>query len=297
MARRICVLFAIRGQRRRCPALNEEICAVCCGTGREQTIDCPLECEYLRDARRHEKLPRSIQRPCQSGNRAVRPVHERAPAIDDRSRSVAAGGSGGNAGTVDLDLRDALEALVTTYKTADSGLIYESRPANAIAAQAADRFTHGLQQFREDVAKRSASHSIRDKDILGCWCSGREWNTSAVTAAAKAGPSPSRCTRSCRRHPIRPRAERHRHHGLIPRRDDMRARLIKSAKSARGASFRLRRPHLGALGFHARPIRFFLPGHSRRSVTRPIRSLPPGRQPLRAVPESRKGWHFLSVVI
>jgi hypothetical protein len=70
-------------------------------------------------------------------------------------------------GAVDLDLRDALEALVTTYKTADSGLIYESRPANAIAAQAADRFTHDLQQFREDVAKRSASHSIRDKDILG----------------------------------------------------------------------------------------------------------------------------------
>ena len=70
-------------------------------------------------------------------------------------------------GSVDLDLRDALEALVTTYKTADSGLIYESRPANAIAAQAADRFTHDLQQFREDVAKRSASHNIRDKDILG----------------------------------------------------------------------------------------------------------------------------------
>ena len=70
-------------------------------------------------------------------------------------------------GAVDLDLRDALAALVTTYKTAASGLIYESRPVNAIAALAADRFTRGLQRFREDAAQRSASHAIRDKDILG----------------------------------------------------------------------------------------------------------------------------------
>lgn len=164
----LCAVCDSRPARRRCPALNEEICAVCCGTGREQTIDCPLECEYLRDARRHEKLPpldpKTLPNPEIELSDRFMNEHQQLTIVLGRLLLVAAVET---PGSVDLDLRDALEALVTTYKTADSGLIYESRPANAIAAQAADRFTHGLQQFREDVAKRSASHSIRDKDILG----------------------------------------------------------------------------------------------------------------------------------
>ena len=39
------------------PGVNGEICTICCGTEREQTIDCPLECEYLREAHPHEEVP------------------------------------------------------------------------------------------------------------------------------------------------------------------------------------------------------------------------------------------------
>ena len=163
-----CAVCEARPARRRCPALNEEICAVCCGTGREQTIDCPLECEYLRDARRHEKLPpldpKTLPNPEIELSDRFMNEHQQLTIVLGRLLLVA---SVETPGAVDLDLRDALEALVTTYKTAESGLIYESRPVNAIAAQAADRFTRDLQQFRENVTKRSASHSIRDKDILG----------------------------------------------------------------------------------------------------------------------------------
>lgn len=42
--------------KRHCPALELDICAQCCGTEREETISCPLDCAYLRDARQHEKL-------------------------------------------------------------------------------------------------------------------------------------------------------------------------------------------------------------------------------------------------
>ena len=70
-------------------------------------------------------------------------------------------------GSVDSDMRDALEALVATCKTADAGLIYQSRPANAIAARLADRFTAELERFREEVAKRPAGPALRNKDILG----------------------------------------------------------------------------------------------------------------------------------
>jgi hypothetical protein len=70
-------------------------------------------------------------------------------------------------GTVDQDMRDALDALTRTYKTADSGLVYESRPANGIAAAVADRFQQEIRQFREQVAQQTGSHSVRDKDLLG----------------------------------------------------------------------------------------------------------------------------------
>jgi len=70
-------------------------------------------------------------------------------------------------GAVDLDMRDALDALTRTYKTADSGLVYESRPANGIAAAVADRFQREVQQFREHMAQQSGAHTVRDKDLLG----------------------------------------------------------------------------------------------------------------------------------
>jgi hypothetical protein len=70
-------------------------------------------------------------------------------------------------GTVDFDLRDTLGSLTQTYRTAESGLIYESRPANAIAAAVADRFQQEIGQFRENIAQQSGSHSVRDKDLLG----------------------------------------------------------------------------------------------------------------------------------
>ncbi|MGD0578410.1 MAG: hypothetical protein ABSC08_05725 [Bryobacteraceae bacterium] len=164
----LCGLCDLRPSRRLCPSLHKEICAVCCGTGREETIDCPLDCEYLRDARRHEKLPpldpKTLPNPEIELSDQFMNEHQQLAIVLGRLLLIAAVET---PGAVDLDMREALEAIVKTYKTAESGLIYESRPANAIAARAADRFTLELQRFREDVVKRSASHTIRDKDILG----------------------------------------------------------------------------------------------------------------------------------
>lgn len=70
-------------------------------------------------------------------------------------------------GTVDFDLRETLASLTQTYRTAESGLIYESRPANMIAAAVAERFQREIGEFRESIAQLSGSHTVRDKDLLG----------------------------------------------------------------------------------------------------------------------------------
>ncbi len=53
-----CVICEVRTARRHCPGVRGEICSVCCGTERENTIACPFDCTYLREARLREKRPK-----------------------------------------------------------------------------------------------------------------------------------------------------------------------------------------------------------------------------------------------
>ena len=39
-----CPICEKRPAKRFCPAKGEKICAICCGEGREVTIDCPMDC-------------------------------------------------------------------------------------------------------------------------------------------------------------------------------------------------------------------------------------------------------------
>src|ERR1039458_9315295 len=50
-----CALCETRRPRRYCPGVRGEICTTCCGTEREMTVDCPPDCEFLLEARKHDK--------------------------------------------------------------------------------------------------------------------------------------------------------------------------------------------------------------------------------------------------
>jgi hypothetical protein len=164
----LCHLCQRRAARRYCPALERNICSVCCGTEREQSIGCPLDCEYLRDARYHERLPeldpKTLPNPEIELTDHFMDEHQDLIIVLGRLLFVAAMET---QGVVDSDMREALASLVTTYRTANSGLIYQARPDNAIAAAVVARFNQELDQFREDIAQRSPAHAILDKDLLG----------------------------------------------------------------------------------------------------------------------------------
>src|SRR3954447_6663195 len=53
---RVCAICRKRRPRRFCPGVNGDICPICCGTEREVTVNCPLDCIYLQEARHHEQL-------------------------------------------------------------------------------------------------------------------------------------------------------------------------------------------------------------------------------------------------
>ena len=50
-----CAICHIRKPRRFCPGVRGDICTICCGTEREVTVDCPWDCAYLQEARKHER--------------------------------------------------------------------------------------------------------------------------------------------------------------------------------------------------------------------------------------------------
>ena len=162
-----CRICDTRKPRRYCPGVSGDICSQCCGAEREVSINCPLDCQYLMEARLHEK-PVPVN-PEQVPNRDI-PVTEQfmreqqALLLFFGAKLVDAALT--TSGAVDNDIRDALEALIRTYRTLESGLYYETRPDNLVAGAIQEKIQESIETLRKESAEKGAP-SIRDADILG----------------------------------------------------------------------------------------------------------------------------------
>jgi hypothetical protein len=67
---------------------------------------------------------------------------------------------------VDLDAREAIESLVRTYRTLQSGLIYETRPQNPYAAGIQERLMKSIEELRKNMADEAGMATLRDADVL-----------------------------------------------------------------------------------------------------------------------------------
>lgn len=163
-----CKICNTRRPRRSCPGVGGDICSVCCGTGREETVSCPLDCVYLREARTHEK-PIGIdtkQIPnldIEVGDSFLR---ENEPLLEFLIQAFADAGLA-TPGAVDYDVREALDAMVRSYRTRDSGLYYETKPSNLVAASVQRRVGESLEEFRRALAEHQGLTTVRDADVLG----------------------------------------------------------------------------------------------------------------------------------
>lgn len=163
-----CVICNIRKPRRHCPGVNGEICSICCGTEREQTIDCPLECPWLRAAHEHERPPDLD--PASIPNQDITVTEEFLRSNEVVMAFIAMAlfeGAMKQQGATDWDMRDALEALVKTYRTAESGLIYETVPDNKFAAAIAANVREKLADLVKRETEARGASSLRDADVLG----------------------------------------------------------------------------------------------------------------------------------
>ena len=160
-----CPQCGLRKARRACPALSQQICAVCCGTKRLVEIACPADCAYLATAREHP--PAAVVRRQQDDLGAVVPFMQD---LDRRQSSLfflvltflARRPSSDLPPLIDDDVVDALNALATTYETAARGLIYEQRPPSLPA----DRLMNELKPLLADAGQGGGSAFERDAAVV-----------------------------------------------------------------------------------------------------------------------------------
>ena len=162
-----CAICETRRPRRFCPGVRGDICSICCGQEREVTVDCPLECEYLQEARRHDR-PAATD-PAQWPNQDLQVSEEFLVDHEDllmaMGRALAAAAFDAP-GTVDFDAREALEGLIRTHRTLESGVYYESVPPNPMAANVYRGVQAGAAEFRQAEQQRLGMSRTRDSDVL-----------------------------------------------------------------------------------------------------------------------------------
>ena len=156
-----CPLCLARPARRACPALDRDICPVCCGTKREGEIRCPATCGYLSSARAHP--PARIRRQQSEDLEILAPGM--AGLAESRQQLYLFcltlierfKGDGLDAAT-DADVAAALDALAGTYDAAAGGIIYEQQ-AGSVPAQ---RIVVGVRGVFEELGRGRPSGFAAD---------------------------------------------------------------------------------------------------------------------------------------
>jgi hypothetical protein len=163
-----CAICEIRRPRRFCPGVRGDICTICCGTEREETVNCPLECEYLQEAHLHERPERfdPAKIPNQDIKISEEFIAENAELLDYLSVELLRAALQ-IPGAVDLDIRDALEALIRTYRSLQSGIYYENLPQNALAVAIFSAMQDSVAKLRRAEQERRGLNTIRDAAVLG----------------------------------------------------------------------------------------------------------------------------------
>ena len=161
----LCPLCGIRKTRRACPAVNHQICTVCCGTKRLVEIACPADCIYLSTAREHPPAVavRRQQRDISQFVQALRDFNERQSQLFLAVNTAIVRYQPGDLhALVDDDVIEAAAALAATFETASRGVIYEHRPATRTAGHLAD----AIRQMLSEAGQRGGTAFERDAAVV-----------------------------------------------------------------------------------------------------------------------------------
>ena len=134
------------------------------------TVDCPLDCEYLREARKHESSRRSTRNAFPTATYGLRRAfsNRHHPLMAFLGRGRRRTRRSPYPGAADPDVREAMESLVPTYRTpARAESVYETRPVDSGGGGHIRRGAVGRPEFLRREQQEFGMTRTRDADVLG----------------------------------------------------------------------------------------------------------------------------------
>ena len=131
------------------------------------TIDCPSDCPYLIDARKHEFERRQIDWSSVPFADVQIPsafVMDNAPLIMALGHAVLIYALSSRL-LADPDAVASLQSLAETYRTLSKGVYYEKPPDYAIQRGLYDALKTAIENFKQTEAKRTGMTTVRDSAI------------------------------------------------------------------------------------------------------------------------------------
>lgn len=162
-----CPICERRKPTRFCPAKGESICAVCCGSGREVTIDCVPDCPHLIAAHRYEdEHPRQIppDTPLLDERVPQDLMHTQGEVLASIAHQ-AAKSCVAEPSARDSDLLNAIQSLAESYRTLSRGVYYERPPDGRVALQLYQAMAQFLNELRQELARRRGA-TPKDLEIF-----------------------------------------------------------------------------------------------------------------------------------
>jgi hypothetical protein len=163
-----CSICEKRKAVRYCPAKGEKICALCCGTEREVTINCPSDCPYLIAAHRYEdehkrELPPDAPFLEERIPQEILHTHQQLMAAVSYQIAKFAGAQ---PSMTDPDVLGGLIALAGTYKTLQSGLLYEKIPDIPVQRDFYLALSQFLTEIKQKAAEAGNSGAVKDLAVF-----------------------------------------------------------------------------------------------------------------------------------
>ena len=164
-----CPLCAKRRLERFCPAQGEKICAVCCGTERERTLDCPADCTHLIAAHRYEQEHRKSLAPGEMPFPDVEVsrdlIYEQQPLVNGFAHTLVKFSDQQRALT-DPEALAAISALAETYRTLVSGIYYEKPPEAPLPNALYAALGSFIQEYKQQQSASAGFAGLKDSAIF-----------------------------------------------------------------------------------------------------------------------------------
>lgn len=160
-----CRLCNKRPVKRSCPALREQICAVCCATKRLVDITCTEDCRYLESAQRHPAAVVKKQIDADVGilMATIGRLSEQQLQLFFLLQSmVLAYKPEGLARLTDLDVALTAGALASSLETASKGVIFEEATGSVVA----EGLRRALKPVIDEVTKGGGSRVEREVALV-----------------------------------------------------------------------------------------------------------------------------------